>query len=107
MVIEIKGLGELQEKFSDLSNRLEDLNGTHNIPINDLLTPVFLSGCSAFESADQLFAMSGYELNSQDDFNAIPEEDWVRYINKNTSFTGWQEMLQAAAAMWVKNRMGI
>lgn len=103
----MKGFDELERKLNDLADRAKRLDGTHNVPISELLTPGFLAGCSRFASADQMFQASGFKIESADDFKAIPDAEWDMFIKNNTSFGSWQEMLQAAGAEWTRKQLGL
>ena len=106
MNMQIKGLTEFQKKLADLSNRTQRLNGAQNIPITELLTSEFLSTCSHFKSAVELFETSGFTMRSQEEFDAIPDDKWNAFIRQNTSYSSWEEMLKAATAAWVKRELG-
>lgn len=106
MSIKITGLDELQRKLRALSERTEAIGGEHSVPIGDLLTPTFLAGCTLFNSADELFEKSGFKVETQADFEAIPDDDWEGFVRGNTSFASWKEMLQAAGARWAEDKIG-
>ncbi len=106
MGMKITGLDELQRKLQDLSRKAEAVGGEHSVPITELLTPTFLAGCTLFNSADELFEKSGFKVESQADFDAIPNDVWDEFIRGNTSFPSWKEMLQAAGANWAKEKLG-
>lgn len=107
MLMKFKGLKELERKLNDLSSRAKKLDGEHNVPITELLTPSFLARCSRFQSASELFEASGFKVESQEDFAAIPDDQWDKFIRENTIYSNWQEMLKAAVAAWVKKELGI
>lgn len=107
MGLEIKGLKEVQQKLNDLSRRASELDGQHSIPIADLLTPAFISKCSRYKSTDELFDASGFNVKTQEDFAAIPDDGWDDFIRKSTTYGSWQEMLQAAGAEWMKKELGL
>jgi hypothetical protein len=107
MSSEIKGAKEVQQKLRDVSNRARQLDGPHNVPILELLTPSFLSTCSRFGSVNEMFEASGFKIESKEDFKAIPEGEWDEFIKKHTSFPNWRQMLEAAAVPWTKNRLGL
>jgi hypothetical protein len=107
MDFEIKGLEELAKRFDDLGQRAERLDGSHSVPIPELLTPLFLAGCSQFKSADEMFRASGFKIESAEDFMAIPESEWDAFVKKHTSFGGWQQMLEAAGAAWTQKQLGL
>ncbi|MBK5145977.1 hypothetical protein I2494_20110 [Budviciaceae bacterium BWR-B9] len=75
--------------------------------IPELLTPNFLSGCSTFSSAQELFDKSGFTINSPSDFRAIPDEEWDAYISKNTTYDSWSDMLKMAGSEWARNQLKI
>lgn len=102
----ITGLKELQKGLDDLAQRAQALDGKHSVPISELLTPSFLSSCSRFLAFDEFFAASGFQVNSEEDFAAIPDEQWDAFIRANTTFSNWEEMLGAAGEAWVQKRLG-
>lgn len=55
--------------------------------------------CSAteFESFETLLEASQWEVEDQEDFEAIPEDDFDTYLNENTDFPSWEVMFQTAA----------
>ena len=107
MTMKITGFKELQNTLGDLSRRAQNLEGPRNVPIADLLTPALLSRCSRFKSAAELFEASGFTVNSQEDFAAIPDDQWDAFIKQNTSYSTWDEMLKAAGAAWVRRELGV
>lgn len=107
MSFEIKGFDKLQEQLSNLSRKAQELDGTHNVPLNDLLTPSFMSAYSSFSTNDNFFGSGGFDVSSPEAFQAIPDEELDTHVRKNTSFDSWKEMLQAASSNWVKQRMGL
>lgn len=106
MSIKITGLKEFERKLRGLSDRAEAISGEHSVPMSELLAPSFLAGCTLFNSANELFEKSGYKIESQEDFSAIPDERWDEFIRNNTSFSSWNEMLQAASAAWARRKLG-
>ena len=50
---------------------------------------------------------SGFKVESQEDFEAIPDDVWDEFIRNNTSFASWKEMLQAAGAAWAKAKLDL
>jgi len=68
--------------------------------LGDLLTPNFISRHSRFAAEDEMFEASGFVIQSAEDFAAIPDENWDRFIRENTVFDSWVAMLQAAQFEW-------
>ncbi len=93
--------------LEDLARRAKELDGQHQVSIANLLTPEFLSQCSRFRSADELFEGSGFKVQSTEDFAAIPDAEWDTFISGNTGFANWQEMLDAAVKEWTIRQLGL
>jgi len=54
-----------------------------------------------------MFEASGYKIETQEDFNVIPDKEWDEFIKNNTEYTSWEEMLHAASAVWIKKKLGL
>lgn len=106
MTFEIEGFDDLHRKLEDLKNQVEEAEGAHSVSISELLTPEFLASCSAFSSVEELFEASGFKIESTEDFEAVPDSEWEWFIQQNTSYTNWVEMQEAAAAIWMKRKLG-
>jgi len=102
-----KGFDELQKKLKGMADGARELEGEQHISIPDLLNEDFVSEHTKFRDAQQLFDESGFEINSAEDFKAIPDADWDKYIAQISDFESWNEMLKAAMAMYVKRKMGL
>jgi hypothetical protein len=107
MSLKTEGFDNVQRKLRDLSRRLQALDGRHEIPLTELLTVGFLASCSRFTSADEMFALSGFKIESAEDFKAIPDAEWDSFIRQNTAYPNWLEMQKAAVAAWTKGRLGL
>lgn len=93
--------------LEDLVRRARELEGQRSVSVTALLTPEFLSSCSRFASADEMFAASGFRIESAEDFNAIPDAEWDGFISSNTSYSDWKRMLQVASGEWAKRQLGL
>ena len=105
-MLKIAGLDELQRKLEDMSRRAESMSGNHNVPIPELLTRDFLSRCSRFSSADEMFEASGFKIESPEDFAAIPDVEWDAFVRTNTTYASWDAMLSEAGGEWAARRLG-
>ncbi|HEX3684997.1 MAG TPA: hypothetical protein VHU83_20855 [Bryobacteraceae bacterium] len=95
------------QPLKDLARRARELEGRRNVPVTELLTPEFLSSCSRFASADEMFEASGFQIESAEDFKAIPDAEWNAFISSNTSCPNWETMLAEASGEWAKRQLGL
>ena len=65
--------------------------------VTRLFPSTFLFKYSDVDSVDALLELGGFNVTSQDEFLAIPYDEWDAVINAHTEFASWQEMLIAAA----------
>ena len=107
MTFRMDGFDELQRKLQGMADNLREIEGTNEVPMSEVLTPEFLSACSRFASLEEMFAASGFKVDSPEDFKAIPDDEWDAFIRQHTKFDTWQEMLGEAGSVWAKNRIGL
>lgn len=105
--MKITGFDELHKKLDQLAKNAQKLNGKHNIPVSELLTPAFVSRHTRFASANELFDNSYLHIKTAEDLRAIPNEKWDAYIRSVSNFDDWHSMLSAATGEWAKKRLGI
>ena len=105
--METKGFGNLSKKLNQLANNARALGDTRSASLTDILTPQFMSNHTRFHTAKEFFEASGFKVDSQADFEAIPEDQIDAFVRSSTSFTSWRELLNTAAAVWAKKKLGL
>jgi len=106
-MIEIKGFDDLSKKLEDLAEKAESIHGTQEVPLSELLTPGFLAKHTRFLSEDEMFEASGFKVETAEDFANIPDEEWDNFIQQNTPFASWSDMLSAAGTEWTQKKLGL
>lgn len=104
-LIRFDGFDELSKKLDELQESAKSIQGTQ-VPLGELLTPGFLAKHTRFLSEDELFEASGFSVQSTEDFDKIPDEEWDNFIQQNTPFATWSDMLSAAGAEWAQKKLG-
>lgn len=104
---EMKGFDAFQRSLEDLGRRARELEGVNQVRLVDLFPPAFIRGHSRFGSFENLVEASGFKVESQRDFEDIPDDEWDAFIAAHTTFSNWHDMLQAATAQWAKSRLGL
>lgn len=101
----IEGLDELQRNIGGLESRASSIHGKQEVPLDELLTAGFLAKYSRFLSADEMFKASGFKVESSEDFANIPDDEWGRFVQENTTFATWPDMLSAAGVVWAQKKL--
>lgn len=94
------GLDELAKKTNKLDENQE-------AKLGDLLTPQFISANSSFQSLEELFEASSYKIESKEDFEAIPDQEWDDFIANNTELSSWEAMQKEAVVAYTKRQLGL
>lgn len=105
--MKIHGFDELGKTLSTIADNARELEGTHNVSLDDLLTPEFVARNTRFADADALFNAGGFSTSSQEEFEAIPEETLDAFIRTESPFYSWQDMLSAAGGEWAARKLGL
>lgn len=79
----------------------------HSVSITEVLTPSFISQHTRFSDANAMFEATGFKIESQEDFQAIPDDKLDEFIRSESSFSTWRDMLSAAMAAWTKKKLGL
>ncbi|EKS4345153.1 hypothetical protein QB607_003157 [Clostridium botulinum] len=103
--IEITGLDDLIKDFEHMENQGEKLNGEDDIPFDALFNKHFMIKYTSFDNFDLFLKEGGFEAETSEDFEDIPEEKLDVYIEKKTKFKSWSEMLEQAGEEYIKKKM--
>lgn len=95
---DLESESHLQKKAADV------LAGTK---FDDLFPSEFMKQYTEFKSIEELLAFGGFVINSEEDYDSIPDKEIDAHIAKTTQFKSWREMLtnaiQAAAIIKISN----
>jgi hypothetical protein len=60
-----------------------------------------------FPTIQAMADASGFKIESQQDFEAIPDADWDAFVRSRTRFQTWQDMQAKAGEEYVVRRLNI
>ena len=102
--VEVSGLDEMRRNLEDLQREIETV-AREGIPLTELLPIDFLRKHTEFESLQDMFQASGFVVESREDFEKIPDDEWDNFVRSHTRFSSWEEMLGAAGEEWVSRKL--
>jgi hypothetical protein len=105
MGIKIEGLDEIRQKLEALQRRAQNLSGP--VAFEDLFPPEFMRRYTDFTSIDDLVAASGHNVQSTEDFEAIPQAEWDALIQAKTRFKSWEALQAKAGEEYVERRLNL
>lgn len=74
------------------------------IYFTDIFTPEFMRLYTQYDSIEKLLSYGGFEVNSEEDYEAIPDEAIDALVLKTTNFHSWKEMLTEAVEAYTRNQ---
>lgn len=92
--------------LENLIRKIEDLDGSHEIPLSELFTDEFVLLNTDFSSISEMIAASGFSVQTSEDFANIPDDEWEKYVCQHSRFTSWEDMKGAAAKLWLSRKLG-
>ncbi len=102
---EIEGFDEVINELEMLSKKAEELDGEHEVPLDELFDSSFMGRYTQFSSFDDLLDTGGFIVNNQEDFNN-PDGALDNYISSTTSFKNWEDMMGKATQVYLAKRLG-
>lgn len=106
MGIEFNGFDDLNKRLNDMSNKANELNGTNQVELGQLLNDRFMQANTDFNSLDDMFEKSPFDVKTSDHFEAIPQEQLDEFISNHSKFSSWNTMLETASTTWVAKQLG-
>nr|WP_241430348.1 hypothetical protein [Halococcus salifodinae] len=101
MSVEIEGFEELADRLDQLGENAASVDGENTVSFDELFTSDFMRTHTEYDSIETFFERSPWTVETQDDFEHIPEDEFDRYIDDHTGFNSWDAMLSAAAREWL------
>jgi len=97
---------DLADEFEEKAERAEQLDGENEVPFDELFDRQFMQEHTDSSSIDGFLDQSGWEVESQEDFEQIPEDEFDVYVRQHTEFDSWEEMFRAAGTTWMWDQLG-
>ena len=100
--------------FDDLINSLKklvdnvhSLEGTHTVSFDKLFTKTFMEKHTDCSSFDEFLKVGNFVVNSQEDFEAIPDDEFDQYVSHATNFDSWADMLNQATKDYLSSELSL
>lgn len=104
-MFKMNGLDDLIKSFEKMEKNAKELDGKHSVPLSKLMNEEFLKKNTKFSSIDDFFDNSSFTVKTDEDFKAINENELDIYVQEQTSFSSWKEMLKKGTASYAKSAL--
>jgi len=85
---------KVKTDLSKLTRALDSISG--KVSFGELFTTQFMKENTDFNSFEELLQFGGYEVNSPEDFAAIPDDEFDALVCAKTKFQNWESMKSEA-----------
>ena len=89
-----------------LKKRAEELERTKSVPYSKLFNSAFMNRYTQHSIIDEFFKTGGFEFETEEEFEKLPEDKLDQHIQASTNFSSWEEMLTKAGEHWVAKELG-
>lgn len=93
------GFDELQNELKQLQKKAESLDGK-SVSFYEMFPSSFMKKYTNFQDIDSFFDASGFNANTNEDFDKIPESELDSFVATNSKFSSWEEMLNVATELY-------
>lgn len=106
MKFEMKGFDKLEKKLNKMQRSAKEMEKGEEVSFEVLFNRTFMSKNTQFISFDELLKAGNFDVNSTEDFEAIPDDVFDKHIAKHTKFNDWKDMLNAASTDYAAKKLG-
>jgi len=101
------GIDDTIEDLQDLQAAAEELDGDNSVPMEEMFPPEFIREHTEFESFEEWLEGSQWQVDSQEDFEDIPDGPFDDYVAETSDFDDWDDMFGTAGREWAARELGL
>lgn len=94
------------DDLEDLRVAAEELDGENSVRMEEMFPAEFMEEHTEFGSFAELLQESQWDVEAQEDFEAIPDGPFDEFIAETTDFEDWEEMYTTAGREWISDELG-
>lgn len=87
-------MNSIKNQLKELEKKLKKADGYASF--NELFNKDFMRKYTDFSSIEEFFKFGGFEVNTQEDYNNLSQEELDKVVREKTKFKTWEEMLHCA-----------
>ncbi|HCQ9654340.1 TPA: hypothetical protein PKT84_002378 [Acinetobacter baumannii] len=88
-----------------LTKNAEKLKAKGSASFTEIVNPDFISSNTDYSDIFDLFKHAGFEIETVEQLESIPEDDLDNFIRENTKFESFVDLQKNAAAEYMKKQL--
>ncbi|MDQ8951733.1 hypothetical protein RFH42_02005 [Acinetobacter rudis] len=91
--------------LNKLVKNVESFARKDSTTLGEIISEEFLKEHTCFESINDLFKKAGFDVQTEDDLKAVPQEELDIFVKKNTKFASFAELQQYAVSAFLRTQI--
>ncbi|TLS36518.1 hypothetical protein [Pseudalkalibacillus caeni] len=104
MVSKLNRLYEIETDLNRLQKAINDNEKTFLPLMRELFPVTFMQKYTKFSSIDSFLEESPWDFSSKEAFEDLADHYWDEFINENTDFNSWEEMMTVGLNKWLNKK---
>lgn len=101
----LDGFDELNKELDKMIKAAEELEGENEIRLDELISDSFIRKHSTFQSFSEFSEQDIFKR--YDSFESIPQQELDDFIDQNTDFSSFNELLESATIDYTSRQLGL
>ncbi|WP_107923466.1 hypothetical protein [Lysinibacillus parviboronicapiens] len=104
MSFKFDGFDELEKELKSVGQAAQKLDSLE-VSFDELLNKAFMSKYTKYNSFDEFLKAGNFIVETQEDFEAIPDDEFDVHVVNHSSFEDWQTMLDTASSEYFVKKL--
>ena len=96
---------DFRKQIDKLQKNVQRISKLDSVSFDELFTSAFMSKYTQFGSIEDMIDASGHRVESAEDFEKIPDDEWDAFVKKVTQFSCWEKMLATAGEQFIGKQL--
>lgn len=99
-----KGFDELEKELQSIAQTAQNLD-TLEVSFDQLFTKEFMLKYTKYDSFEEFLKAGNFNVETEEDFEAIPDDEFDEHVLNHSSFEDWQTMLDTASSEYFVSKL--
>jgi hypothetical protein len=100
------GFDKLAKELNSYADKIKNLNGT-TVNFDVLFSSRFMESHTNVSSFEEFLEKGNFIVETEEDFEAIPDDVFDAYVQSSTDFSSWEEMFDAATDDYLDDQLNL
>ncbi len=98
------GIDNLIKDLDSCADKVKSLDGS-SVSFDVLFNNRFMESHTNVSTFEEFLAKGNFNVETEEDFESIPDDLFDVYVQSSTDFSSWEEMLDAATDLYLDDQL--